>query len=791
MRSSTASDDWEEGLVAGNGRQGALSYGRPGTLRIGLCHERLFLPVEPALPAPQTARILPQLRAALLRGAGRTAAEQVVTLARTADPGYAQLRRIDPLIGAGTLSVTGLPADGYERGVEYATGVVWQRHGGVRCELFVSRADDVVVLRLRADPQCPSDHPVCPAPLRLRLAALPGEPPVPIRFAADAAPGQLRLSGRFTTGGYVVAVRVLADGVPAGEPDPRGGAAEPPELALDSRLVTSAGRELLVLLRTLVDRGAGLEDPTAPLAGLPADWDRLLAAHERLHRPLVEACALRLSGPSRTAETGRTRPARTAAEEPTSEELLAAPGSAALVQELFAAGRYAIISSTGELPPTLQGVWSGTYRPAWEGGYTLDGNLFTALSGLAPTGTPELLLPLFDLLDSRRDDFVENARRLYGARGVLLPPHMSSHGKHNHFDAQWCLTFWTAGGAWASRLYAEYAEHTGDVEFWQQRALSFLRLVRDFERDFAPDATFVPSYSPENTPAGTDSQAGVNATLDVAASRALRTDLGENAGNPAPGERVDRLPRYTVAADGTLDEWLWPGLAPNHAHRHASHLFPVWYPDPALFADPALVAAARATVRARLAWWRENGNEMAFGLTGLGLAAAQLGMADECEEILTLLSGYWRPSLVSTHNRGEIFNVDICGGLPAMVVRMLLRPGPVPPADACPRDGPDGSPGNRPARRRLDLLAALPAAWTFGELRGARAGLVRVPRLAWSPERIEVSLCARVETVLDLGVPAGYPKQQPLELAAGKVVDVCLVNRKTNSHALPPTTGTP
>ncbi|HWB37179.1 MAG TPA: hypothetical protein VHA75_14270, partial [Rugosimonospora sp.] len=582
---------------------------------------------------------------------------------------------------------------------------------------------------------------------RLRLAPLAGEPQAPIRFEGAATAGGWRLTGRFRDGqGYAVGMRVLADGAAA------------PDGAGPDGLDVTVRRELLVLLRTVT--GPGFDGPDTRLAALPADRDRLLAAHERLHRPLIEACALRLPGTGGLPEQGDA-PER----EVTSEELLAGLGSPALVRELFAAGRYAIVSSTGELPPNLQGVWSGDHHPAWEGGYTLDGNLFTALAGLAVTGTPQLLLPFFDLLDRFRDDFADNARRLYGAGGVLLPPHLSSHGRHNHFDARWCLTFWTAGAAWAARVYAEYAEHTGDEEFRTGRAMPFLRLARDFERDFAPDGLFAPSYSPENTPAGTGSSAAVNATLDVAAARALRADLGESA---------DGLPGYTVAADGTLDEWLWPGLAPEHAHRHASHLFGVWYPDPALFADPALVDAARATVRARLAWWRDNGDEMAFGLAGLGLAAAQLGMAAECQEILVLLSGYWRPSLVATHNRGAVFNVDICGGLPAMVVRMLLRWWPLPGRG-----------------RRLDLLPALPAGWASGELSGASMGVVRVPRLAWSPGRIEASLCARTDTVLRIGVPTGFAGPEPLELPAGQVVDVCLVSRKTNSHALPPPAGTP
>src|SRR5699024_4764488 len=116
-----------------------------------------------------------------------------------------------------------------------------------------------------------------------------------------------------------------------------------------------------------------------------------------------------------------------------SEELLAEGAGPELVTRLVDAGRYAIVSSCGELPPTLQGVWSGTYDPPWRSGYTFDGNLPSAVAALHTTGTPELMESLFDLLDDYAEDLTENARRLYGCRGVLVPPHASTHGRHNHF----------------------------------------------------------------------------------------------------------------------------------------------------------------------------------------------------------------------------------------------------------------------------------------------------------------------------------------------------------------------
>jgi hypothetical protein len=329
---------------------------------------------------------------------------------------------------------------------------------------------------------------------------------------------------------------------------------------------------------------------------------------------------------------------------------------------------------------------------------------------------------LFDLLDGMVPDLAENARRLYGCRGLLLPPHASTGGRHNHFGPEWCLTCWTSGAAWMARLYWDHFSHTRDRGFLRDRALPFLTAAAEFHEDFLTDAGFVPSYSPENTPADGDGQAAVNATLDVAAVRDLTRNLVRaHRELGLPGTRrwlrlAARVPGYRISADGELAEWATPAgpveQLDHHAHRHASHLFPLWYePDPA-FADPRLRAAAVRSVRARLAWWRgQESDEMAFGLAQLGLAAARLGLAEEAHEALALMATrYWRPTLVSTHNRGALFNVDISGGLPAVVAAMLVRS----------------------TEGRVDLLPALPRAWPAGRVEGLRArGGVAVDRLEW------------------------------------------------------------
>lgn len=723
--SRTRTGDWERALVSGNGRQGALVYGDGDALTVTLSHERLFLPTLPPVDPPATARVLPELRALLYAGEFRRAADRVMEVAVEQDPGYAGLRWIDPLIGAATLTfrAAATPPEGYVRGCDFTTGLVTHGWPGVLTqEVFVSRARDVVVIRLLGA-----------VTGTLGVTPVEGEPPVPIAYTTRVSTDGLELIGQIsgpgTLSGYTVEVRVHAE----------GGRLRAGGDVLDVR----GARALTILARTVVD---GPEP--YPLDRIVPDADRLLREHAALHGDLFGRVRLRLAAPAGArggdpgehAGGGREGEGR----RPCSEDLLAR-GGPELVDAVFAAARHTVISSVGELPPTLQGVWSGTFHPAWQSGYTLDGNLQSAVAGLLATGTPELLLPVFDLLERLLPDFRDNARRLYGCRGVLLPAHVSTHGRHNHFHPTWCLTFWTAGAAWLSRLYYDYYDHTGDLDFLRTRAVPFMTEAAEFYEDFLDDrGNFVPSYSPENAPLGSDAQACVNATMDIAAVRDLLRNLGRAYADlsldPARWQALrDRLPAYRIARTGELSEWAPPPgltLEDNHAHRHASHLYPFWY-DTDDAADPALRAAGAEAVRRRLEWWRgAESDEMAFGLVQLGLAAAGLGMAAEAAETLDLLvTRYWRANMVSTHNRDAIFNVDVCGGVPALVAAMLVRS----------------------ERGRLDLLPACP--WPAGETHGLRArGGVVVERLAWSPGRVEAVLTGPSSRPLTVTAPGSPPR---------------------------------
>lgn len=723
---------WEQALVSGNGTMGAMVFGQPLDETIVLNHARLYLPLHPPLPPPDTASRLPEIRQLLADGKYQSAADRVVEISRA--EGYDGKRWTDPFIPACDLRLV-LPAAGavrdYERSVDFATGVARVRwtddRGDFERRLFVSRADQVVVLSIRG----------------------PALPDVTLARRQTRGVGGWNPHGTFTNGirsatvtnghewlHYRSTFRQAWPGSPAG-------------YKVAARIVRQPG-ELLVLARV----GVGLGDLGPELAGVPADFDRLLERHAQAHGAIFNRCRLDLGG---GVDRGLT-----------SEQLIARAREgavpAALLEKQFDAGRYAILCSSGERFPNLQGIWTGTWGPPWSGDFTMNGNVQSALAANLSANMAECLLPYFDFLESHLAEFRDNARRLYGCRGIHVPSRASTHGWNNHFDATWPMTFWTAGAGWAAHFYYEYYLHTGDRAFLEQRALPFMREAAQFYEDFlvpGPEGTsvFSPSYSPENNPANEESQACINAAMDIGVARELLRNLMACDDQPRWRALQARLPEYLIGPDGALKEWATPRLADRHEHRHCSHLYELYdgLPD-GLATNAALRRAFGVALSKRLdvrrREFRAGGGpdgrppgEMVFGIVFEGLSAASLRDAPACGEVLDWLARhYWQPNLVTTHNPDRLFNTDLCGGFPAFVIRTLV----------------DAQPG------WLALLPARPPQLPTGALEGVRCrGQIDVRRLAWSPALIEATLRSDVDQTVEVRPPDGHPPRA-VQLLAGR-----------------------
>jgi hypothetical protein len=272
--------------------------------------------------------------------------------------------------------------------------------------------------------------------------------------------------------------------------------------------------------------------------------------------------------------------------------------------------------------------------------------------------------------------------------------------------------------------------------------------------------------------------------MDVAAARELLTNLvaasrvlGVNQARvPVWEGMLKKMPPYLVGPEGAVKEWLTPALEDNHDHRHSSQLYALYDGMPPEIAEsPELRAAFRRVIELKLErhWtdWQRKGGFMSFGLVQLGQAATSLGDRDLAyRSFLPLVNRYWLSNLASTHNYRSLFNMDVSGGMPAVLIKMLVA----------------SEPGS------LHLLPALPAAWPEGAIEGVLCrGQIEVKRLEWRRRTVQATLVSGRAQPVVLRAPSaikdarvrsgkatlragGGRDRRVLELPAGQAVTVAL-----------------
>jgi hypothetical protein len=743
--SSQPAQTWEQGLLCGNGTIGANALSRPRDERMIFTHERLFLPQGPPTMPPDNAVRLFEIRRLIDRGLYRQATQLAFDLS-----GQQSFMYPDPFVPAFDLAIEmdgeGTVTD-YARSVDFQTGeatVQWaDQRGRFQRRLFVSRKDGVAVVairgsrpgavdcRLTLEPRQPSDK--LDAKQVERSAQVFRDHVDEIEASADDF--GLTYRNRFTRAypgsihSLEAAARVVSVG---GTRSTESG----------STLVIQGADQVLILvdIRLLYEpEMSQLDEMKSSLASLSADYPALLARHAQLHGELFNRMRLDIGG---GADHQRT-----------TEELLEISSyeqpNRALIEKQFDAGRYNIISCTGQLPPTLQGCWAGTYVPSWASDFTHNGNVPSAIAANLMGNMPELMLAYTSYIESIVPWLEINAKHMFGARGVVLPSRSTTHGFNNALAPNFAGGFWVGGAGWAAHFFYDYYLVTGDRDFLARHALPFMEKAALFFEDYlyeGPDGmlVFSPTQSPENTPGNSNSQGSLNATMDVAVAKELlrnlisaSRELGRNEDKiPTWQAMLEKMPPYMIDDNGIIKEWLTPRLENRDDHRHASQLYPLFDGLPDEIADsPELRQAFRKCIEYKLdKHWKDNQRGfMSFGLVQLGLASASLGESELAYHCLRhLVNRFWLNNLDSMHNHRSLLNMDISGGMPAVIIKMLVA----------------SEPG------KLQLLPALPAAWPTGQIEGVLCrGAVEIECLRWDGKQIDVTLTSAQPQTVSLELP--------------------------------------
>lgn len=734
---------WEEAMLTGNGKIGALVLGYPSQERIVFSHEKLFLPQNPPIKAPNYQEILPKVREKLLVGDHEGAVE--IMLKAGEKVGIDDVIWTDPLIPACQLEIQELdPQDllDYSKSVNYESGetnTAWTSStGSFTRSVFASRTDDLIAMRITSDQPKGIN-------VRIRLAQ------VPMAIEESDEEEEEEEEEEFSFEEVLESERseILNDKLlrytVSFKKDWKGslkGFVLETFLTETDGQVTSDDEWLYIReatsLVTITKLNLSWSRPVPETTDVEnfdyQSYDRLLDTHRKVHGEMFNRFQFSL-----VADRDRQMDYDELFLRKDDEQL-----HPRLVEQLVKSARYALISSTGDLPPSLQGIWGGTWLPAWSGDFTLNGNVPSAISSGFNTNFPEVIEAYMNYMSGFDDDFRTNAKDLYGSEGIYVPSRSSSSGKTYHYSGYFPHLFWFGGNSWTAQYFYDYWQYTRNEDVLVKTVIPFmLDAMRLYEKVLYQDESgkyhFIPSYSPEVGPLERHPLA-INATMDVAGLKQLIRNLltlveeGRiNTDKVSVWKKILKgLPDYEIDESGDLKEWIWPEYENDNRHRHASHLYPLFFEvDPEFQANKALRSAAKTAIEKRLQYRRDkDGAEMAFGLVQLGTAAAHIQDATHAFECVKwLCKSYWSPAYTSYHDPGEIFNTDISGGLPSVVTEMLVQS----------------------SSDKIHLLPALPEEWDQGRVLGVltRSG-VKVDLIWESNQTKSVTLTALKDTAVML-----------------------------------------
>lgn len=747
--STSWTENWESGFVTGNGNLGAVLYGKPETPVLLVNNSKLYTsqysPQQRTIA--ETAAFVPQIRQ-MIADQGY-AAMLDWSFQQSQEHGLAPDEAIDYHPGLFlNCAITGADqATGYQRAENFETGEItttWQGSAGAfATRTFASRADNVVVHTITGPGKGGLDATLSLGPVGTDLITSgPAQGTDWIGFHNLYAPGN---------GGYDGVVRITTT----------GGTATTSAGADGNGTITVKGADeatvLVRIVRWRPPQTGGVAALAADLRRLPTGYATLLRPHAAVHGELFNRV---------TVDFGASAEDRAA----TTDVLLARANRErvmplALLEKVYDACRYVILSSSGDRPPNLQGVWNGSWAPPWHSDYSADANLQLAVDSLASGAMPELMEGLFSLIESGVPSWREGAAKLAGCRGILYPARMQDQGTYfqqNH-DWQWFNQVSIAG--WLGHYFYDYYRYTGDLRFLRERAIPYLKDCALFYEDWwtaDADGTLrsTPSFSYECAFAD-------NATIDFAVAKEVLTNLIEGCrllgvehdGVARWTALLARFPAYMVntaqttggtpppnwlmdggvpaVADGTLKEFIEADMLEFPPHRHLSSLYPLFVSnelDPDTTPDLWTAADKQLDKKIRSVTESESHYRMQASL-----CAARLGRGDDIWNFLTLMAAnnVFHTSLVPSHYDDlNVFNVDASGGIPAVLHNALVFS----------------------AAGRIDLLPALPGALPTGVISGILArGRITVTRLAWDypAGTVTARLDSEVRQSVELSVPPG------------------------------------
>ena len=457
----------------------------------------------------------------------------------------------------------------------------------------------------------------------------------------------------------------------------------------------------------------------------------------------------------------------------------------AMVERAYNQGRYIQICCVGTSFPRLYGMWTCEWNPGWRGIYTMDANVNLQSSGMNTGNMPVAGESYIKFVLKQIPDWEENAAKTYGMTDAIQVP-VNTDGDRAmmvEYNRWYPFQYWNAGASWMLLPIFEYwqcygnrqIEYNGEeldlekdillplltkqANFWEQLctpeyftdANGIARYERGkTELNEGEKYLIIPSYSPENAPLGYNSPITANATMDISAAKdGLRMTIEAEKAVKAQGweERIAKwealselLPDYKYDETGALCEWAMSEYKENNKHRHISHLYAAW-PAFETQGNKQLTDACNQAIENRN---RENEGEddtASHGWVHKALVAARLKNAASVYHSLYMLMAdhLYFTSLMTDHYTHGGWGV-FCTDTSIGTVGVL---------DEMLLYSNSGV---------IEALPALPDEWSEGSIKGLRARTNAQVDIEWNASTATVTVTSDKAQTIKISVYGGEEK---------------------------------